>query len=112
MKDPYVIRHRMWDTVNVHEEGEGVLWRSVITTNVEIHRLEFTPGGRCEIPARPGTWTLQVLDGEVTVTLLGNRMPFDFDRYGMIPPNVPFSLEATSRRGAMVCLVHSKVHSA
>jgi len=108
MSDRYLVHHRLWDETDVREDEDGAIWRSVTSSDVEIHRVELASGGRTTVPVRPGTWTIQVLSGEVTLVLLGNELSLDPGAYAMIPPNLSFSITATGRRGSTVCLVHCR----
>ncbi len=108
MTNRYIVHQKAWDDVDVQERGEGAIWRSVVTGDTEIHRIELRADARTDVPVQPGTWTIQVLEGRVTVLLMGNELMFDRERYAIIPPNVGFSIVAEGRRGALVWLVHCR----
>lgn len=109
VRTAFSVAHGAWASVRAHQLNDRVDVRHLRGGCSEACWLTMKPGGKVSTSGVPAECVATVIEGRVSCLVLGNELLLPAGHHALLPPHIPFTLQAAGRTPAIVLLHCSAV---
>lgn len=104
VRTTFSVAHGSWTALRPRDLGDRVQVRHLRGGSSEACWLTMKPSGKVSSPGVGAECIVTVIEGRVTCFVLGNELLLLPAHHALLPPHIPFTLQAAGRAPATLLL--------